>query len=1249
MPGLNQLKQFSTDILTLGDEQKIRAARGEIPSIFPIPADVEDRDDSDDFALGMPSVSEEELAQAEAAAAEEEKSANDFTDITGEETDENVPQQTGAPTSQKAPDVSDLLAPAADADLGDIDLSEFEEPAAPKEPPKPKEIPIEDLDLDALLAPKSKPQPAVPAAHQQPTTSPQTAAKPAVAKPEATKTAATKPAADRTTAAKEEASFEAEFPPELQAAFSNAKKPQQQQPASNPSPDDFSLDDLLQPKQSAPHNAATSQKNEADDLEQLESLEPIDEKPAATVAPKETPTAEETPSAAESSAAAEASTAQPTPEQAAPSNDDFAFEGNAIDLNEGLPQELDETPSAEEPAPDTTAEHEETPAADEAAPTGEAPAADETVPVDEASFAEEPPAQPQQPAENEAAPSDDFSLPEEPIVPETENTPTASTSAESTPTESTPIDEFDTSALDNLPDFGATAATEQPTGEAPASEPAAAAPTAGEATSPDVQAASPDISEAQAPGTEEAPIEKFDTSALDGIDFSGSNDEQPTASTDSTGPTDFELGNFGASTDSTDSFNIPGFSDTTTAKLGAAKKPLSSPNFSNAKSGDKPKNTFTDAEYKRFEKNLSEYPLNVRVALEDLVVKNEFTDDAVFAILEKVLRKVPAKQLATELEKMLDITLDVPRDYERRTADEYEAYKKSVEYQLKNRIIPGAILTAGAAVLVFCLFMIIKTFIYIPVTANSLYRKGYALLQHNEYPQSEMEFDRALTYKPIKKWFFRYAKGYRDHLQYDRATMMYRAILQRFDHDKQAGLDWADMELYDLFNYAESERILKREVLDYHISDPDALLLLGDTYLEWGTEKDPSKFESALEQYSLLLQLYGAKNQDLYLGRMMRYYIRTDNLQQVLQYKEHFFPLKKALGSQDLTELSGYLLDKRYGKLKPAEENLRFSIENVRELLERAVKADPNNPIALYNFGRYFEETANNASAKKMFQSALDAFAKQKIRNNRDTYKYINTYRLMGESNTSDKEYIPAEQMYDKGIELFEKERTSSGFASTEDIGKLYADLADLNYFVSGDMDSALRNYQNSINNKNDTPSIRYRVGYIQYNNKNYPDALGSFIVSSEGISNDTHLLLALANTLNIREDNYAAQGYYEKLLTILDKERQLHNVLLPQVREDQADIVDTYMKAANNLGVTLNRIAQQTGNSKLNAEAIVRLTESLRAWDALTRNQTSMVRLDGSNLPQQNIKYIDHPMMTYTPEIFTEIPRTLYGEKGLE
>jgi len=43
------------------------------------------------------------------------------------------------------------------------------------------------------------------------------------------------------------------------------------------------------------------------------------------------------------------------------------------------------------------------------------------------------------------------------------------------------------------------------------------------------------------------------------------------------------------------------------------------------------------------------------------------------------------------------------------------------------------------------------------------------------------------------------------------------------------------------------------------------------------------------------------------------------------------------------------------------------------------------------------------------------------------------------------------------------------------------------------------------------------------------------------------------------------------------------------------------------------------------------------------------MERLKSANLPQENIKYIDHPLSSYTPEIFTEIPRLLNGEKGFE
>ena len=108
------------------------------------------------------------------------------------------------------------------------------------------------------------------------------------------------------------------------------------------------------------------------------------------------------------------------------------------------------------------------------------------------------------------------------------------------------------------------------------------------------------------------------------------------------------------------------------------------------------------------------------------------------------------------------------------------------------------------------LFNFGKYCIYRPIKANGLYKQGYALLQADEYPQSEMKFEEAVSYRINKKWFFNYARGYRQHKQYQRAGKMYKNILAYFKHDKTAGIEYADMELNDLANYERAEEIVKR-------------------------------------------------------------------------------------------------------------------------------------------------------------------------------------------------------------------------------------------------------------------------------------------------------------------------------------------------------------------------------------------------------------------------------------------------------
>ena len=738
--------------------------------------------------------------------------------------------------------------------------------------------------------------------------------------------------------------------------------------------------------------------------------------------------------------------------------------------------------------------------------------------------------------------------------------------------------------------------------------------------------------------SEDEKIESFDTSGIENFDF-----DIPETDSQIKESQDFALGSSDDFALDNGDFEIPGYSDVDIVqenKNGKIKVPV--------KNDDSPKekNTLSDEEYKRFLKNLSSYPLNVRIAVEELLVKDEFTDDAEFEIVQKVLKKVSARQLASELEKMLDISLPVPRDFERRSAEEYEAYKSSFQYQLKNKIIPGTFIAAVAGAFLYLITIFAIYGIYRPVKANSVYKEGYLLLQNDEFPQAEQKFNFAGKYKKIKKWYYKYSDSFRDKKQYLRAEKIYKKTLEDFNFDKKAGLNYAKMMLYEQENYEKAEEIVKRDVLEHHINDNDAYLLLGDIYLEWGTEKEPSKLEDAFAVYSDLIQRNGAN--DVYRGRQMKYYVRTDKLEQVLMLKPNFMAREKSLDSSGWTELSGYCLDKLYGPLPPKDEYLRSKIEDVKEMLERAVRADKKNPEALYNLSRYYIQVNSVNAAKSTLKNSIDAYKVKSVRKRKDIYNEIDAHRLLGEQYVFEKSFLDAEEIYSRGLKIFSEEHSASGLEANKNIGKLYADQGDIDYFVKGNMDFALQNYMDSIDSGNDTPHIRYKVGYIQYGKENYSEALGSFLKTGELYSEDTNLLFAMGNAFFKQGNFYAGEGYFEQLMDILEEEKSNRRLLFPQSKLSDFSFVDLYMKASNNYGVLLFNLAKRTGDSTKNGEALAQFQKSLVAWDSISRNQETMKRLEGSNLAEQNIKYISKPLSKYEPALYTEISKTLTDEKGL-
>ncbi|MCI6366512.1 MAG: tetratricopeptide repeat protein [Spirochaetia bacterium] len=1373
MPGLSQLKKFNADILSLGNEPGLRASRGEKPVTVPIPKGIEDVDDSDDFITGMPEPVEYDVKPEKAVNVEE-----DFSDIMGTSS-APVPSNTVQPESTlNVPDLSSLADLGAFADSGDEDsdmmgpdLSMFADPIAETEPepePEPEEPEISDLSLEDLLGgmgfdgsegTEEKKEDSEEDSYNIPDDD---------SHGEEVNVDDIISQAQKTASVTEDLEDADEFDALLAQSKQNAENNQFSDEVAK---DDFAADDFSfgdGNESIKDGNFGEIDGSELDDIgsdidalasegddfsdvndsDLAEVSEIVDSEAAEQISDlpeiENEEVVEENPDFTENDFNSDV---KKSPEAVA-ADEEFAFDGQEIDMADGLPEEMTEVPESfvpvsakkdndgfdeislddieESPSIKDEGDAEENHSEKFEFPPFEGFNLDDinlgdgkvdlsenkdeaSEPVDLSSeenpFGEgisiedvEFPDNESKNVENSEIPSmdddlsldnfagDSFSL-DDLDLPEIADS--SDDSAESGGDdfgigdmtgmggvdEAMPGDSFSADDLNvesGGDDFGMGGMTGMGgMDEAMPGDSFSADDLNMESGGDDfgldslntdsVSSSSSetglgddfpnfDLNDLDGGSTSEniedaGPIESFDISEMDGMEF-------PDTDSQLNGAGGFELGSSDEFGMENGDFEIPGFSDVDTVEVnknGKIKIPEAEKKEQDEEDNNNlPPNTLSDEQYAKFIKNLSSYPLNVRIAVEELVVKNEFTDEAEFEIIKKVLKKVSARQLAAELEKMLDISIPVPRDFERRTAEEYEAYKQSFQYQLKNKIIPGAIVSVAAVIVCFFLFEFAKNFIYKPARASMLYKQGYALLESEDFPQSETKFNEATKYSLQRKWFFNYARGYRNHKQYIRAEQMYKNILYCFNHDKTGGLEYAAMELNDLANYEKVENILLRQVLDFHVNDQDGILLLGDNYLEWATEKDSSKFDDARRCYSDLIQLYGnnSSKMDLFSSRMMRYFIRTDNLLEVLTLKERFYPRKKSLSAEDWTDLSGYLLEKLYGPLAPADEYLRSKIEDVKDMLVTAVKADSSNPVAHYNIAKYYINTNNSFYAKSSLNNAINAFEKTESHRRKDIYRFIDSYRLLGEEYTQEADYLKAMESYTSGISLFTNENIGRGLEGNCDIGKLYSDYGDIEYFVAGNMDGALESYQDAIDNDYDKGEIRYKIGFIQYGKKNYSDAIGSFMKASEDFSDDPNLLLAMGNTLSLKNDNYVAQSYYQRLLNQLNAEKEQKGILFPQVRKDEAEVVDKFLKVTNNLGVTLYRLARRTGNSAMNAQAMVNFQNSLRAWDSMTRNQQSMTRLGGSNLAEQNIKYVIHPTPEYEPAIYTEIPGTLSCEE---
>ena len=653
-------------------------------------------------------------------------------------------------------------------------------------------------------------------------------------------------------------------------------------------------------------------------------------------------------------------------------------------------------------------------------------------------------------------------------------------------------------------------------------------------------------------------------------------------------------------------------------------------------------------------KTLSLYPLNLRIICEELIAEQVILPQQLSKLVKLLVSGAHVKETAAHVESITGKPVVIPKSFEKSTGAALEAEQSTFAYIFIHNFLPVLRLFAVIAALIASVIYLSYQFIYIPLRADSLYKRGYERIAAGEYQRANELFHQAFSLHRTKKWFYAYAEAFRDQRRFMLAEGKYDELLRYYPRDKKGVLDYASLQTYYMMNYDKANRLLQRELLDFAPNDFQGLLAAGDNFLAWA-DSDPSRFgdryDDARFMFARLLELYGW--QVPIVERMLKYFIRTDNLFETLKLRVWFEnDDKRKLSAESLAELGGYLLDKQLEEPKGVPNPYIESIESVRAMLLEAVRANPNLPESHYHLARYHKNLGNTYEERLTLENAIRAYNLAPTETVKQRLNRVDTHYRYAELLINNREFFPAENQLNRGVELYRDYLTRNLIRPSPELGRLYAAKGDLEFYVkTGDRQAAgnaIAEYRRAEEYGYMPPDMLYRMGAAYYQTEDWGNALNYLFRASADMPLNRRLLHALGNAAYQRGDYFAAQGYYTRLLDVLESQRLRLPVLLPNDNPLFLELGERLMMARNNAGVVYEALAEQTGNREFRSRALTLYAQSALAWDSITRNPETMVRMRLSEVPGApgiNLGYLNsnnalQARTDYTPSIFIRIDR---------
>ncbi len=289
----------------------------------------------------------------------------------------------------------------------------------------------------------------------------------------------------------------------------------------------------------------------------------------------------------------------------------------------------------------------------------------------------------------------------------------------------------------------------------------------------------------------------------------------------------------------------------------------------------------SEEQFASLKNSLNLLPRNLKIVIQELIGEKNLSGESLHKLVDLLVEGAAPAVIAAQVSGITGERIVLPKRFEKRTALAFEEERRTFAYAFRENIFPIIRVFVLSLAFIGLLVFLGYSFIYRPLYANSLYRRGYEQIENDRYTMANESFQTAVDVWAVKNWFYRYAEAFIDKKQFLAASGKYNELLAHYPGDHKGILDYAHLESRYLSNYEKADRLLDR-LLDKNIQDYDALLAKGDNYLEWA-EEDPVHFEDARFSYASILDYHGREDEVLF--RMLKYFIRTDQLGEVQKLK----------------------------------------------------------------------------------------------------------------------------------------------------------------------------------------------------------------------------------------------------------------------------------------------------------------------------------------------------------------------------